>query len=83
MGTSNGPYREEFLAGSRVRIRDRSALDAFRAEWRWHHPIVPEQLSFAGQQATVRSVAFYHGGDEIYELEGIPGVWHEQCLERT
>ena len=28
----------------------------------------------------VSSVGFYHGGDELYVIEGIPGVWHEVCL---
>jgi hypothetical protein len=66
-----------------VRIRDRSTLEAFRQEWRWHHSLDVEQLPFAGRQSTVKSVRFYHGGDELYELEGIPGIWHEQCLERA
>lgn len=26
------------------------------------------------------SVTFYHGGDELYELKGVPGLWHEACL---
>jgi len=25
-------------------------------------------------------VDFFTGGDEIYTLQGIPGVWHEECL---
>jgi hypothetical protein len=25
-------------------------------------------------------VGFYHGGDVLYTLDGIPGLWHEQCL---
>jgi len=28
----------------------------------------------------VKDVSFFHGGDEIYTLEDIPGVWHEECL---
>jgi hypothetical protein len=20
------------------------------------------------------------GGDELYELDGVPGIWHESCL---
>jgi hypothetical protein len=28
----------------------------------------------------VTSVRYYHGGDVLYELEGIPGIWHEACL---
>jgi hypothetical protein len=23
---------------------------------------------------------YYHGGDELYWLKEVPGVWHEQCL---
>jgi hypothetical protein len=29
------------------------------------------------------SVGFYHGGDVLYVLEGIPGVWHESCLTKS
>jgi hypothetical protein len=25
-------------------------------------------------------VGFYHGGDPLYSLDGVPGVWHERCL---
>jgi hypothetical protein len=28
----------------------------------------------------VKNVEFFTGGDEIYTLDGIPGVWHEECL---
>ena len=28
-------------------------------------------------------VGFYHGGDALYELEGVPGVWHEVCLRKA
>jgi hypothetical protein len=37
-------------------------------------------LRYAGRTARVRSVSFYHGGDELYELEDIPGIWHEENL---
>ena len=49
-------------------------------DWRWHHPLESERLQFAGNEATVDSVAFYHGGDVLYTLHGIPGIWHEACL---
>lgn len=29
----------------------------------------------------VEKVGFYHGGDPLYKLDGVPGVWHEECLE--
>ena len=81
MGSRNGPYREDFPVGSDVRVRDVDVLEAFRREWRVHHPLAPEQLQYAGCRATVKTVAFYHGADELYELQDIPGIWHEQCLE--
>jgi hypothetical protein len=31
----------------------------------------------------VKEVNFFTGGDEIYTLEGIPGVWHEECLKQA
>jgi hypothetical protein len=39
------------------------------------------QLEYAGRIAEVESVGFYHGGDELYKLQGLPGIWHEVCLE--
>lgn len=83
MGKNKGPYNAEFAEGSFVRVIDGSSLEQFMCEWRWHNPLQPEQLKFAGSIAKVRRVGFYHGGDELYELEGIPGVWHEACLRAT
>ena len=37
-------------------------------------------LDFADELAVVDKVGFYHSGDVLYELRGIPGVWHEACL---
>jgi hypothetical protein len=37
-------------------------------------------LAFAGKVAEVENVGFYHGGDALYILKGIPGIWHERCL---
>jgi len=74
------PYKEEFPAGSRVQIVNRLALEQFLQTWKFHNPLKPEQLEFAGKTAKVLNVGFYHGGDPLYVLDGIPGVWHEQCL---
>ena len=74
------PYNEQFPVGTRVQIASQERLDEFKRSWRYHHPVTLEQLGFAGRPAIVRNVAFYHGGDVLYELEGIPGTWHEQCL---
>ena len=73
-------YREEFPKGSTVRIADLPALERFRAEWKFHHPLTAEQLHYAGRQATVDTVGYYHGGDVLYTLQGVPGIWHEGCL---
>ena len=73
-------YREEFPKGSTVRIADLSALERFRADWKFHHPLAAEQLHYAGREATVDTVGYYHGGDVLYTLEDVPGIWHEGCL---
>ncbi len=81
MGRRNGPYNADFPAGTRVRVVSPEALASFMASWMYHHPLEPEQLPFAGRIATVKSVGYYHGGDELYWLEELPGTWHEVCLE--
>lgn len=73
-------YESLFEVGQQVRIQSLDELQAFRESWKFHHPLVEEQLAFAGQSATVASVGFYHGGDVLYWLVGIPGTWHEACL---
>jgi hypothetical protein len=74
-------YEEQYPVGCVIRIRDSSSLQAFAREWRYHNPLRPEQLAYAGALATVEAVGFYHGGDVLYELVNIPGIWHEGCLE--
>jgi hypothetical protein len=80
MGKTKGPYNAEFAEGSRVRVVGRDVLERFMRDWRWHNPLQENQLQFAGSVAVVQAVSFYHGGDELYQLAGIPGVWHERCL---
>jgi hypothetical protein len=75
------PYKEDFPAGSTIKIRDRGFLERFKREWKYHHPLSDAQLDFAGATDRVRGAAFYHGGDVLYTLEKIPGTWHEACLE--
>ena len=62
-------------------IPERSRLEQFRRAWTMHNPLSEAQLAFAGKQATVKALGFYHGGDVLYELIDVPGVWHEECLE--
>ena len=82
MGTTRGPYNEEYSVGSRVRIAPETKLEEFRETWKYHHRLEEDQLCYAGETSVVKEVSFYHGGDELYVLEGIPGIWHEACLER-
>jgi hypothetical protein len=81
MGKNNGPYREEFPKGTKVKVINRAKLERFRESWNLHHKLEAQQLDYADRAAVVESVAFYHGADELYTLKGIPGIWHEQCLE--
>jgi hypothetical protein len=76
MGKTKGINNAEFEVGSEVKIADRAFLEAGQ----YHNELEPEQLAYAGKIAKVKAVDFFTGGDEIYTLQGIPGVWHEECL---
>jgi hypothetical protein len=80
MGKTKGPYVAEFSVGERVRIAPLGELRTFAREWKWHHPLEEGQFAFAAVESRVRNISFYHGGDELYELEDAPGIWHEGCL---
>jgi hypothetical protein len=73
----------KFLAGSQVRIEPRGVLEEFRKKWTLHNPLSDDQLPFAGVVAAVDRSFMYHGGYVLYELKGIPGVWHEQFLRQA
>ena len=73
-------YQERYKVGSKVRVADSAFLQDFMHSWRRHHPLRPELVTYAGVKTTVKSIGYYHGGDCLYELEGVPGTWHEQCL---
>lgn len=74
------PYEPKFPIGSEVMIETREILEHFRQTWMFHNPLSIEQVGYAGRRARISKVGFYHGGDPLYELDGIPGVWHETCL---
>lgn len=80
MGKTKGVNNAEFEVGTDIRIADRAFLEEFLEAGQYHNELEPDQLEFAGRVAKVKAVNFFHGGDEIYTLEGIPGVWHEECL---
>ena len=75
------PHKQEFLVGSRVRIRHANVLQEFQRTWKAHNKLQPEQLGHAGRLTEVAEIVLCHGGDVLYELAGVPGIWHEQCLE--
>ena len=81
--TAEGVYKATFPQGSKVRVADRSFLESFMSEWKYHHKLQPDQLPFANQETIVKGVAFYHGGDPVYTLENIPGLWLEPCLRAS
>jgi hypothetical protein len=83
MGKTKGPYKEEFPKGITVQIEDRGFLETFLTTWKFHHKLELHQLNHASKIAKVKSVGFHHGGDELYELKGVPGTWHEQCLKKA
>jgi hypothetical protein len=77
------PYYDpaKFKSGSTVRVGSRAQLEEFLRTWQYHHNLQPEQLPCAGRVAKVKSSGMYHGGDVVYQLENVPGIWHEQLLE--
>jgi hypothetical protein len=71
---------DKFGVGETVQIASRETLDEFSRTWKLHHPLQSNQLQHAGQIARVMNCFMYHGGDILYELEGAPGLWHQQLL---
>jgi hypothetical protein len=78
--TAEGIYDSAFARGTSVRVAERAFLERFMAEWNYHHKLQPEQLAYADAVAVVEKVGFYHGGDVLYNLKDVPGIWQERCL---
>jgi hypothetical protein len=74
------PYQEQFSFGTTVGIAERAELERFRREWQFHNKLEAGQLSYAGRAARVTDVGLYQGGDVLYRLYGVPGIWQEVCL---
>jgi hypothetical protein len=82
--TSSQSYYDpaKYKAGTLIRVKPRAQLEAYlRPQWKYHHPLQTEQLDYAGRTAPVAKTFMYHGGNMLYELSGIPGIWHEACLD--
>ena len=77
------PYSPRFAKGAKVRIASDDALNEFLKTWRFHHPLQNEQLTCHDVEAFVEVVYSYHGGDILYVLRDLPGIWHEQCLTES
>jgi hypothetical protein len=71
----------KYPAGALVRVVSTRDLEGFLHTWKFNHPLRPEQLQYGGQTARVVRSMMYRGGDILYELDGIPGIWHEACVE--
>jgi hypothetical protein len=69
-----------YSVGSKVAVVPYDQLEEFRRTWRYHHAVQDPQMPYAGSVARVAWVGFYHGGDVLYTLENVPGIWHECCL---
>ena len=81
MSTSESiPYKEAVPEGAEVRVADRLFLEELKRTWKDHHKLRSEQLNYADRVTTVERVGFYHGGDPVYTLADIPGLWLQQCL---
>jgi len=73
-------YHSAFDGGEYARIADLETLRRFQQSWTLHHPLQEEQLAYAGKDARIVSVSFYHCGTPIYQFLNIPGTWHESCI---
>jgi hypothetical protein len=71
----------KYPAGALVRVVSPRELERFFRSWKFDHPLRPEQLQYGGQSARVVRSMMYGGGNILYELDGIPGIWHEACVE--
>lgn len=76
-------YNAVFEVGQKVRIANRDFLECFQKTWKYHNPLTSEQIDYHDKIAVVESVGFYHGGDVLYRLVDITGIWHEQCLRKV
>jgi hypothetical protein len=77
------PYSPRFAKGVKVRIASDDALNELLKTWRFHHRLQNDQLTYHDAEAFVEEVYSYHGGDILYVLRDIPGIWHEVCLNES
>ena len=73
-------HRAAFSIGASVRIKERTELERFARDWTSTNSLTPHQFCDAGVAGVVDSVAFDDGGNPLYTLERIGGIWHEENL---
>jgi hypothetical protein len=76
-------YHEAFRVGEKIRIKSKEYLLNFKKSWKYHNNITNDQIEYGGQEVYVDRIGAYHGGNLLYELKDVPGVWHEQLLEEN
>jgi hypothetical protein len=67
-------YKANFPIGSRVRIADAGQLQGLHRTWKFHDKLRTEQLNYAGGIGQVERIGYYHRGDVLYWLRGVPGI---------
>jgi hypothetical protein len=72
-----------YKIGTRVRIGPRAELEEFQRTWEYHDKLESLQLAYADREGVVQQAGIYFGGDVLYVLTSIPGVWHERCLKQV
>jgi hypothetical protein len=71
----------KYTEGSSVRIRSREQLEDLARRVKHQVKIDFNQLAFAGQIAMVKWSGLHGAGGYVYQLDGVPGYWHEIVLE--
>jgi len=74
-------YHPIFKKGDKIKINDKDYLLNFQRTWKYHHNITDDQIKYAERLAAVKDVYIYHGGEVMYALKSIPGIWLEQLIE--
>jgi|SRR5688572_9535111 hypothetical protein len=69
----------KFKEGAEIRIASSAQIEQFARTSQFHDLLRPEQLQHANRTAIVRASGIYRG-DVVYQLKGVPGIWHEQLL---
>jgi hypothetical protein len=70
---------DKFQAGDRVRIKSLEILQEFTLH-PVYQPLQESQFKYADKLAVIAESSMYHGGNILYQLKGVPGIWHQDLL---